>query len=545
MKIGKLFLLFSSFAVAGCSPLLIDTSMKTSSSSTRPSIVIPTGSTTYIPHTEPDPFPEDEDEDIDISDFTLDNIPVNFTAINDYHGQIDEDINDYRAGLAKTSTYLKERKSKGDVLISSGDMYQGSFLCNIDKGQFLSYAFKNIGFDAYVLGNHEFDWGIAPILDNEAALEERFLGANIYQYPKQNNQWVKSDLGQEYKIIDLYEGTDFEVRVGVIGVNGKKQITSITSSNVPDYIFLDPTSIVKNISTKLRKEYNCDFIVASYHEDEPSTSIANIDPNTNQHYVDLCLKAQTHQYQHEINNGVPFIQASAYSRGVSMAKFSFNKITHTITLKDSGYVYLSSLDLTPDPIMVAAIEEQKDKNIDKFTTIIGSNNTGNDLDVGEMSQFYAKITYDKATLENPDYNIEGCMFNDSRQPLKTGEFTYSELFETHPFLNNIYLLSVSEKDISNEIKYTYGYINPESSIGSSSSVYHDILVFDYNGLHINIDSNLNKYYDYFPSAFSSYAAHEPIKLDFNCFDAALDWLKYNPVIEEEHITGPGFYYRNR
>ena len=544
MQVRRLTLLVTSLFLAGCSPLLIDTSSH-ASTSTRPSIVIPSGTTTYIPHTEPDPFPDDPGEDIDISDFTLDNIPVNFTAINDYHGQIDEDVDDYRVGLAKTSTYLKERKSKGDVLISSGDNYQGSFLCNIDKGQFLSYAFKNIGFDAYVLGNHEFDWGIAPILDNEAALEDQFLGANIYQYPKQNNQWVKSPLGQEYKVINLYEGTDFEVKVGVIGVIGKKQITSITSTNVPDYVFLDPTSIVKSISTKLRTELGCDFVVASYHDDEPSSSIANIDPYTNQRYVDLCLMAHTHQYQHYITNGVPFIQGSAYSRGVSMAKFSFNKLEQTITLKDSGYVYLSSLNLEPDPIMVNTIQEQKDKNIDKFTTVIGSNKTGNILDVGEMSQLYAKITYDKATLENPTYDIAGCMFNESRTSLKEGEFTYSELFETHPFLSDIYILSGSEKDISKEIKYTYGYFDPEVNIGSSSSVYHDILVFDYNGLHINIDSNLNKYYDYFPSAFDANAEHEPIKLDFNCFDAALDWLKYNPEIKEEHITGPGFYYRNR
>lgn len=33
---------------------------------------------------------------IDTSTFTLDNTPVNFTAINDFHGQVDEEASDNR-----------------------------------------------------------------------------------------------------------------------------------------------------------------------------------------------------------------------------------------------------------------------------------------------------------------------------------------------------------------------------------------------------------------------------------------------------------------
>ena len=72
----------------------------------------------------------------------LDAIPVNFTAINDFHGQVDEEAGDYRVGLAKMTTYLKDRKAAGDVLLCSGDNYQGSYQCFDDKGKLVSETFK-------------------------------------------------------------------------------------------------------------------------------------------------------------------------------------------------------------------------------------------------------------------------------------------------------------------------------------------------------------------------------------------------------------------
>ena len=293
MKTKGLALLVTCLFICGCTGSNPDEHLPSS-----PTSILPPSepTTTYNPHEDEDPFPESPTFDIDTSEFSLDAIPVNFSVINDYHGQIDENLEDGRVGLAKTATYLLDRRSKGDVLLSSGDNYQGSFLCNYDQGQLLSHAFKYIGIQAHTLGNHEFDWGINSILDNEAALGDKFLGANICEYPKSNAGWVKANLGSEYKIINLYPGTPFEVKIGVIGVIGKSQITSITYKNAEDYIFLEPTNIVKDVSRKLRTTLNCDYVIASYHADDPDTSIADTDFTTGRPCADARFMAHTHQY---------------------------------------------------------------------------------------------------------------------------------------------------------------------------------------------------------------------------------------------------------
>jgi len=466
-------------------------------------------------------------------------IPVNFTAFNDFHGQIDES-GDY-VGISKLATYLKEKKTNGNILINSGDLYQGSFLCNYDKGELASYTFAHIGIDVHTLGNHEFDWGMPSIINNQAALGQNFLGANIYDYPKTGSEWTKASLGDEYKIIDLYKGTQYEVKVGVIGVIGKDQITSITSSNTEDVIFLDPNPIVKRLSRKLRTEENCDFVIASYHADDPDTTISDIDESTGKHYVDACFMAHTHQFQEYQINNVPFLQAGAYSKGASHVSFKFNKVTGDITLENYGNDYLNTLSLEEDPTVKQVIDDAKAAQADKFTEIIGRNSTGNQIDTGSMSKFYAKISYEHTLTEAPSYSTIGAIFNYSRRALKAGDFTFSDLFETHPFLNALYIFSISEADIQNEISYgNYGYIDPDVTIGSDSHTFHDVVVFDFIGFHIGVNSNYQKYYNYFPSAFSTEAEHEPFKLDFDCFHLALDWLATNHEITNSDISGPGF-----
>lgn len=498
----------------------------------------------YTPKEDADPFPEYEAPEIDTSSFTLDNIPVNFTAVNDFHGQVDEESGDHRVGLAKMSTYLKDRKAKGDILISSGDMYQGSFLAGIDKGQFVSHAFKNIGFDAYVLGNHEFDYGVHALADNQLAIGQNFIGANIYRYPYDAKSPEKYSIGDDYKIINLYEGTPFEVKVGIIGVIGKNQISSIKSTYTSNFVFIEPTEIVKDLSVKLREQEGCDFVIASYHDDAPDKSIANTVKGKTYKYVDACFMAHTHKYLYELVNNVPFIQGSAYSRGVSYANFTFNKNTKQIYFKYGRYQYLDSLSLEEDSLMKEKIEEKRSSYKDEYTNVIGVNNAG-ELSVDRMAQFYAKVTFKNlySYAKTEGLNVIGAMFNDARRSLKAGEFTYADLYGTHPFLNDIYILSAIGKDILTEKEYSFGFIDPDINIDKNK--YYDIVVYDYNGFHISIDNSYNKYYNYFPSAFKEGCEHKPFKVslseNYTCIDAALSYLNEYHTIDNSFFNEKGFF----
>ncbi len=138
---------------------------------------------------------------------------VDFYAINDFHGAISPDAYFGEPGLARVATYLKDKKDdKPDntVIISSGDMYQGSYDAYHNRGRVVTESMNEIGFDSMTIGNHEFDWGTADILDNVGWADFPLLGANIMEYP---NTSVKSSIGEEYVIIER----GF-LKIGIIGV---------------------------------------------------------------------------------------------------------------------------------------------------------------------------------------------------------------------------------------------------------------------------------------------------------------------------------------
>ena len=118
---------------------------------------------------------------------------------------------------------------------------------------------NEIEFDCFTLGNHEFDWGVSMIQNNQKrkgdnGYQTPFLAANIYQYDMDSKEIGDyAQLGEKYTIKTLENG----LKVGIIGVIGKDQITSISSQHVDDYIFLDPVPIIQDLSDELKTKKRC------------------------------------------------------------------------------------------------------------------------------------------------------------------------------------------------------------------------------------------------------------------------------------------------
>src|SRR5438874_12798960 len=108
---------------------------------------------------------------------------------SDYDGTPD------RGGLARCVTQIRRwrRQNRNSILIDVGDVYQGTEVSLRNKGELMIDLFNYLEYDAWVVGNHEFDWGIEafhqalqrsamPVLAANAVLEGKpvgeFAGAN-------------------------------------------------------------------------------------------------------------------------------------------------------------------------------------------------------------------------------------------------------------------------------------------------------------------------------------------------------------------------------
>lgn len=115
-------------------------------------------------------------------------IRLTILHVNDMHGQIlpriEKNVDKkYPVGGAEYLARMIEDERKknpgGTLLLAAGDMFQGSPVSNIFHGKPVIEIMNALNFDAMVLGNHEFDWGLSVLRSLRSEARFPFLAANI------------------------------------------------------------------------------------------------------------------------------------------------------------------------------------------------------------------------------------------------------------------------------------------------------------------------------------------------------------------------------
>src|SRR6266536_5795627 len=95
-----------------------------------------------------------------------DTICISILHTTDLHGHIlptsDYDGTADRGGLARCVTQIRRwhRQNPNSILIDVGDVYQGTDVGLRTRGELMIDLFNHLKYDAWVVGNHEFDWGM-------------------------------------------------------------------------------------------------------------------------------------------------------------------------------------------------------------------------------------------------------------------------------------------------------------------------------------------------------------------------------------------------
>ena len=419
-------------------------------------------------------------------------------AINDFHGQIKEEGS--YPGIESVATYLKKRgENENTLLISSGDMFQGTLESNYNSGNLLADIMNDCKFDALSLGNHDFDWGLEALKANKDrassdGYQTPYLCANLYNYENgKNGNEQLSQYGAEYTISEQENG----LRVGIIGAIGEDQYTSITSTYVEDVCFKDPSPIVKELSDELRTEENCDVVILSFHASQSAMlgkGVTDVSPVSGKRYVDLVLCAHTHMFESTTENGVIFTQNDDKGEDASHV---------TLRVSPEGEVTSELETISGSTMKKEAKSNGYDEAISNLVSSYGeiSEAVGSET-LGSVSGYFTKKEslpnlVAEAILEEASEtfdDVDLAMVNSGRENLSSGSLTYSKLFSALPFDNEVYLIETSGTALFNEARYNC-IARAQEEAFSTSKTYH-IAVIDYLAVH----QNTYHVYDYFPGA---------------------------------------------
>ena len=397
-------------------------------------------------------------------------VRIDILTVNDFHGALVE--GDKIPGAAKLATFLKHEKSKnptGILILSGGDMFQGSADSNILYGQPVIDIMNEIDFDAMAIGNHEFDWGI-EVLDNlQKEANFPFLAANITAKDPSKQIYEFTP----YTIIQLEE-----INIGIIGISTPKTAYTTKHSNIENLKFEDPKKTIKNMIPIL-KENGADVIVVLSHLDSyqekpgfdikgEASKIASIKG------IDAIVSAHSHLIVSGKVSNTPIVQAGSYGKAVGKISIFYSKEKKKVISSEVSVFVLNQNEIKPDQLTSSIVNETLSEIFPFKNQAFGE--TAHDIvhhkyKFSPLGQWTSDLLREASNVDIFFQNGGGL-----RAGLKKGYIRMGNIYEILPFDNTLVTVELTGKQIIEILEY--GILN------------ENIGMLQFSGINVVFDESL-------------------------------------------------------
>lgn len=384
---------------------------------------------------------------------------ISIFAVNDFHGAVEETSSE--PGLAKYAHALRSaiNSNPDSVLLSAGDMFQGSALSNMSYGRIVVEAMNSLNFDAMAIGNHEFDWGVEKLKELKELANFPFLAANIV-------------LTETNEIVDYAEPTTMktigDINVGIIGTIGSGVKSSISSKHVQDVTFLSQPQIVNYYAEELRSQ-GADIVILDTHESftdyGSSQELQNIicqdsvvicNPS-----IDAIVTGHYHLPDAQTIHGVPVVQA--LSNGKAYGQIDL-EIKNGDVIRSSVNVFnTTSLSVEDEDQSVKEIITKYENELAPvINEVVGTltSDLSRYASYGQNISPYGQLVADELLEygQSVDNTISVSLHNSGgiRDHLYQGEVTWGDIYKTLPFDNEMIIVEMQGSILKEVLKYYCG-----------------------------------------------------------------------------------------
>lgn len=376
-------------------------------------------------------------------------VNFNLYGINDLHGMYCD--SDTQPGVDELTTFFKDKQATSNtVVLSSGDMWQGSSESNNTKGKLATEWLNYINCSSMTLGNHEFDWSTEKIKSNAQLANFPFLAINVYD----NATNKRVEYCQPSTVVQFGDA-----KVGIIGAIGDcySSISSSMCSDVNFKVKSELTTLVKEEANRLRAQ-GVDYIVYSLHDGgRANESMDWYDISLSNGYVDIVFEGHSHQsYAYADSYGVYHVQGGGYNSGISAAEVRLNfanqqsNTSNVQVISNSVYSQYAS-----DSIINDLVEKYKEE-IGNPNEVVATLNykVSSTAIVNKVAELYCSIGLQ--TWGSQYQIMLGGGYLKTRKPysLSSGNVTVSQVQTLLPFDNKIVLCSLNGTELKNKFMYT-------------------------------------------------------------------------------------------
>lgn len=234
---------------------------------------------------------------------------VSFLLVNDVY-RISDNA-DGRGGLSRLAAAVNAERAKAAaenrrlIFVHAGDTLSPSLMSSLDQGAHMIDLFNEIGLDAFVPGNHEFDFGKDVYFQRIAEARFPILAANL-----RDSAGGKLARHEDHILIDA-QG----IKIAMIG---SAYDQTATASRPGDLVFT-PTLMTVPAAAKAAHSAGADFVVAIVHTDR-QTGAALMDA----HVVDLILSGHNHDLHLDFDGRTALIESQQDANYIGVIDIDFS-----------------------------------------------------------------------------------------------------------------------------------------------------------------------------------------------------------------------------
>ncbi|WP_261161067.1 bifunctional metallophosphatase/5'-nucleotidase [Serratia fonticola] len=400
--------------------------------------------------------------------------PVNITILgtSDLHGTFvpwdySTDTENLAGSLSQIATQVHKVRAQQPnvILVDAGDTIQGNFVETFknDKTSPMILGFNALDYDVWVMGNHEFDFGLKALATPLSQFKGTALAGNIL--------W---DSGKPY--LPAYKIVERQgVKIGIIGMDTPMTAEFAKGTDRIDGLtFTDPVQAVKKVIQQIHGQVDAIVLVAHMGIDNenqrPGTGVGDI-ARANPELAAIVAGHMHVKVDKEVINGVIVTEPDKYGRALSRIDLQFEQ--------QNGKYVLINKDSYTYPIKGISSDKKLEEIYQPFHTILRANAnrpiaqlTGQDLvppdAVKGIPQVHIQDTGISALYQEaarhyaPKAQVIALQIDNDRPKLNVGTITAKDIAFNYQYAGGeITVYQLTGKELKKYMEWSADYFNQQ------------------------------------------------------------------------------------
>lgn len=392
-------------------------------------------------------------------------VEIQLLATSDLHGKmlpydyaLDEESTS--GSLAQIATIIKELRTDNTILIDNGDTIQGNSaeLFLQDEIHPMIQGLNEIGYDIWVAGNHEFNFGMDTLEKVIGQSKQTFLCGNVYNPDG-------SSLGEDYTIIEK-DG----VKIGLIGMV-TPNITRWDAANLADCKVTDPVEETKEIIKEIKDQV--DVLVATQHMGESNeygvansgvNDLANACPE-----LDVIIAAHEHKLIEGTEvNGVLIVENADVGKSLAQVILTLEKDENgKFQLVNRASKSFNAADYAADEELMTLLADADAKAKEDAQKVIGELVNGPLAPENEIQGIPQARLQETALINlinevqmhytGADISASALFIDDAN--LDSGEIKKSDVALIYKYTNTLYKMEMTGAQLKKWMEWSASYYN--------------------------------------------------------------------------------------